>query len=421
MADVERLLLSKFFRCNRFQQDVCLRTIRSGEFLSYQREAEFVWTFAETHGKPPDATTFSSVFRSFEFVEAPEPLAYYVREVRGNTLRTQINARMGGLFKRIQAGDDVYDVAKDIRSVAEALDAEPTKMQDVISWQEDANAKIARYQQIAQGTGVFFRFPLLSLRRAVPRVSPGELLTLVAVPAVGKTFVMCWLAHYASVRMKLRVGLISREMPASDIRDRIDAIHLKLDWPKFVEGNLGLFDKARYFRHVRKIEQDSSAYCTIFGTDSRTFSMDDIYAAIVNNGLDMILVDGMHLIEAPGRDMVQQTYHRSRSFKQLLLATKCIGIQTLHAPSSAEDNEGKVTKAAGLGKSSWGAAASQDSDFYAEILAPRGKHDPERRIVVSKARNAPGGEATILMNMAPLSFEDCMNLLVYVDVDPMDG
>lgn len=163
-------------------------------------------------------------------------------------------------------------------------------------------------------------------------------------------------------------------------------------------------EEERYQTWVNRIAKHEVSL-RIIGPDNIDFTLADLKESIREYQPDLVIVDGMHLLQSKGQSMVEQTYLRSRAFKQMMLAQNCMGIQTLHVSRSAEPKPGeKAIKIGGLGFSSWGAAPSQDTDYYVELVAPEGKDAASRLAVIEKSRNDKMGEARFWMNFDPMCF-----------------
>lgn len=127
---------------------------------------------------------------------------------------------------------------------------------------------------------------------------PGELIGFYARPTVGKTWmllregVIAWLAGY-------RVLLISPEMPASQIEYRIDALIAGQLGIPFSHGKARQGDpsvKAPYTQLLERLK-DNERWWTVDTVAGRMANLSDIRALYHRYQPDLILIDGVSLLE----------------------------------------------------------------------------------------------------------------------------
>ena len=132
----------------------------------------------------------------------------------------------------------------------------------------------------------------------------GELVAVMARPAVGKTFVLLNMIHYLRLA-DLRLGLFSLEMPLSGITERLMQIHDGVERPSVTEDYLNLNDHSAFRDTYKKL--------TIH---SRIYSVAEISRLVEQDRNDVVFVDFLGLIK-PGREYKSSYERVSAAFIEL--------------------------------------------------------------------------------------------------------
>lgn len=399
-------LLSKLFSCNSAEQVKVLNAFVPDNFEGYEKEARFIFDFYSKYRKFVAYDTFKSEFPSFKKLKSPESLEYYIAEVKSLLLDEVHKVHAGRIFSAIRSSSSAAEVAALVNTWNDTIQEQLVGMRGGLNYGYGYAKQIERYKFRAEGKGTFLEFPLPSLSSLIYRMYPEELLSIGARTGVGKSWIVCALANHAARVQGLKTLIVSRELSGEDMVDRINAINLKLDWSRFRRGTLTSKEFFKYKIGLKKLEKENIPL-KIIGSDEENFTLDLVEAYIKDFSADLVLIDGMHLVDSNGKSETERTYIKSRLFKRICRRSKVIGVQALQISKLYEDEQGK-TKSSGLVGFSWGDAVTQDSDVVCEVTAPSGRDSPLKEWYVAKSRNDRIGKFPFMMRLNPVEITERM-------------
>jgi hypothetical protein len=383
-----------------------LNSLTANNFEGYEKEAHFLYDFYSRYGKLPDYGTFKSEFPAFRKLKAPESSDFYFEEIKKRILNEIHRTHSGRVFNSIRASSDAAEVAALINTWNDTIQNHLIGMRGGVNYSYGVDKQVERYLFRASGKGAFLEFPLPSLQNLVYRMYPEELLSIGARTGVGKSWIVCLLANHAARVQRLKTLIVSRELSGEDMVDRINAINLNLHWRKFRRGELTDKEIQQYKRGLTKLEKEQIPL-KIIGSDEASFTLELIEAYAKDFSAELVLIDGMHLVDSPGKTETEKTYIKSRLFKRICRRSGIIGVQALQISKQFEDDQGR-TKSSGLIGFSWGDAVTQDSDVVCEITAPAGRDSPLKEWYVAKSRNDSIGKFPFMMRLTPVEITESM-------------
>lgn len=142
---------------------------------------------------------------------------------------------------------------------------------------------------------------------------PGEFISIVSRPAVGKTFMLVVFAEYAWAN-GLSVLFINNEMSEEQIGKRFDSVHFKLPYKEFRAGLLPDELEKRYFEGLQELEGENPIWVI-----SDVSGVMSIASKIDQYKPDIVMIDGMYLLndDQKGDSRWERVTNVSRDLKKL--------------------------------------------------------------------------------------------------------
>ncbi|MEV7084180.1 replicative DNA helicase [Streptomyces sp. NPDC093516] len=228
-------------------------------------------------------------------------------------------------------------------------------------------------------------------------LQPGQLIVIAARPAVGKSTLALDFARCCSIRHKRTSQIFSLEMGRNELAMRINSAEARVGLHHMRNGTMTDEDWTRLARHM----PDISA-APLYIDDSPNITLNHIRSRArkrkAKNGLDLIVVDYIQLMESDGRaeNRQQEVSKISRSLKLLAkeLEVPVVALSQLNrGPEQRTDKRPVVSDLRESG------AIEQDADMV--ILLHRedayDKESPragEADLIVAKHRNGPTATIT---------------------------
>lgn len=312
MADYEKGLLARVL-FKRELQDVIDRRIEPKMLADEKsRKAfEFVLDFYKKYGDVPSIDLVEQEFPELKLGYAKEPVGYYIDKLveqyvrnRGSYILTE-NARL--LVTNPMNGLEM------LRSEFARLTVEANPTRDV-NLVETMNERKKRYLELKNLKGIDgYPTPWEVLNEATMGWHAGEFISIVARPAVGKTFMLVVFAEYAWAN-GLSVLFINNEMSEEQIGKRFDAVHFKLPYKEFRAGLLPDELEKKYFEGLEELEGENPIWVI-----SDVSGVMSIASKIDQYKPDIVMIDGMYLLndDRRGDSRWERMTNTSRDLKKL--------------------------------------------------------------------------------------------------------
>lgn len=399
MSNLEHEFLSSLYAAGPDKQESLLRRCKLEWFRVLGEEAGFISDFYARHGSLPSVDVVQKRFPKYKHAKADNPAAYYADELQSRYLYSVAKNMLGPLSMELHQGTlSGFDLVERIKSIAESLSGSDCSKH--VNW-ADPMDRLDRYRRKSEDSGVYFRPPFPSLRQAVYRIVPGNLMTLFARPATGKTWLACLFA-LAAIQQGLRTAIYSPEMTESEICDRLDGIHMKLNWTLFSRGELPLPEALRYFNKVRKMNSSKKpSLLSIVGEDAASTSMKDLEEYLIDNRIQFAVIDAAHQLAADGKSETERVYNRCRAVKQM---AKRRGLMLFQTVQEGRPEKGAKTQDR---QAQWGDCYLQESDLYANFYGSPTSNN--RMFDLKKARNGSLTQFEIKFEMNPVCIEECFD------------
>ena len=282
-----------------------------------------------------------------------------------------------------KCGDQLYDI-EDIRA-----DLANIKVQKEIHvGQTVADGLVALAGDLERTDSVFCGFTPIDER--VGGFRRGELITFMARPTVGKTFLLLNIVHYLK-SSNHRVGFFSLEMPLSAVTERMMQIHDERGWRSITAWD------AR--------EQDNSKFIAAYKNTSihtRMYSVPEISRIVENEKADVVFIDFLGLIK-PSREFKSPYERVSATFIELKAMAKERNVVVFLA-SQLSRLGGDGTQPVTLDSARDSGQVEELSDFIVGCWRPMLNSmdsDDKKKMVLALKKNKRGDTVTRFFTLEP--------------------
>jgi replicative DNA helicase len=224
----------------------------------------------------------------------------------------------------------------------------------------------------------------------------GTVNIIAARPGVGKSALALWFTLQVAKHGK-NTAFVSLEMSATECGGRILCAQ---------SGQRRAYKKGLYSpQHISHLHDTASAMSTwpIRFKDDAEDSLDSIVAFVqresIERGVDLVVVDYLQLVNAPGESTYQRVSHASRAFKKLSMQQD-VPVIVLSQLSRALETQGRAPALSDLKDSG---SIEQDADIVM-LLSRAGESDTADTdtlcVHLAKNRNGPGGKVNLTFEKA---------------------
>lgn len=315
-----------------------------------------------------DSSAKAKIFRSLE-----EHIEHFTDDsgVSASEAVSDLQSELNESLVRLSDTSTVSSVAEDIDNYFDLLE-------------ERLETSIANKEKSDGLQGIPSLLP--TLNKYTTGWTPGQLITVGARTGVGKT-VMAVNCALAGVKSNATIMFFSLEMGKTELVDRYLAASTGIPMNKLKQGDLNDDEKRLLNREIEEVKKSN----LIIDVEPK-ITVDMIRARAVRQaqteaGLDMIIVDYLQLITAPGRfgSRQEQVADISRNMK-LLAKQLGVPIMVLVQLNREKDGDNDIPKLDQIRESG---AIAQDSDVV--ILLHRNHtlddYTPQTMVILAKNRN----------------------------------
>jgi replicative DNA helicase len=244
---------------------------------------------------------------------------------------------------------------------------------------------------------------------------PSDLIIVAARPSMGKTALTLNIAQYAAIEKDRKVAFFSLEMSKASLVQRMLTAEARIDAQKLRKGMLRDDDFPRLARAAGILTHapiwiDDTAGITMLEMRSKARRLK------ADQGLDMIVVDYLQLMQGPNAENRQQEVSQiSRGLKALAkeLSVPVIALSQLSRAPEQRAGDSKRPQLSDLRESG---AIEQDADLIMFIYRPEVYEGPvdkdgnslegRAEIIIGKQRNGPIGFVNLFFHKNYTRFEN---------------
>jgi replicative DNA helicase len=399
MPDIEYQTICRTLQERNFDALAHAR-ITTAFFLDPDNAAMFNW--ARDHwakyGESPSEEAFHREYPADNLIETPEPLAYYIDELRDQRKYAMLTDMLDGVKDSLINQDS--DIAVRLLATGlEGIQLEVTELLDepLNDWEE----RMDYYRDLTTRKGLLgwpTGFP--SMDQATSGLQKGQLVTLAGNPKVKKSLLLMWMMVAAN-QAGARTMYISFEMSNREQHTRHDALragislsHLQapaqmLDWE---------WKKLQRMMH----ELEDRPTLTLVHDPTSTTTVSAIRAKVAQHRPNAVYIDGAYMMdcEDPGitPNSAQALTSITRSLKRLAQQADVPICQTTQA-LTWKTPRGKLS----LNSIGYSSSFGQDSDVVFGVEATRDgegqTNDNEALLRILASRNCSPRDVMLLVDL----------------------
>jgi hypothetical protein len=338
------------------------------------------------HGKSPGPDAFHHQFPSYPLLEAPEPLDYYLDELRDQRRYALVTDMLDTIREPIKRGDSLIAI-KILNTSLESIGVEIADLHDE-DLTQTTEERLARYDLLVSRPGMLGMptgFP--SMDMATGGLQKEQLVTLVGLQKTYKSLLLMCMAIACHAAGK-RTLFASFEMSTSEQATRHDALRAGISLTRLQHGRTTKEERTKLRRMMHGL--GDSQPMTFIHDPSSTTTVSAIAAKIAQHRPDVCFIDGTYLMDAevPGvqPNSPQALTSITRSLKRLAQRNEIPIVQTTQALTW------KTGKHLTLDSIGYSSSFAQDSDviFGVEEIKEAGQiNDREILLRIVAARNCP--------------------------------
>lgn len=399
--------LSALVRSGSLEQFTRTRFV--GQLLNYAPDTAAFQTitgYVLTHGKVPAPETAEAMLK-VAMLSPAEPPTFYAEVLHKDFVVRGIKQAGDAASKHLTVS--LFEPFKALEAMQVAVSAVSSlstadRLHRFNDWTSEY--KHTAYKMNTAGAApLVFGWPTMD--EMVSSVYPGDIMSLVARPGVGKTWVLCHIALHTA-RAGGKVLLFSMEMSAVDIQNRLLALHTGISATHLDQWQLST-------QETQVVAGAASLPADLLVVDGNlSASIDDVTALVTYHKPALVLVDGAYLLEnSQERDLYRKVAVNAMMLKRRVAPTAPVG-----ASWQFRRGEGKgkksytlddIAHADAIGQLSSiviGMESDVESDGGANTAAVTSAHGEQptlesRRLKVLKGRKGETGEVRVRWQFAP--------------------
>ncbi len=360
---VSELVKNKILRREKKPKDGGYHYVFFKEGSAQEQLAHFLFEHYDEHKKTASLEIINQYFPGFKLTESVEPMSYWMKEVRRKRKREKL---ADGIAKAIEflKTEDEEGTEKVLTRMMSEIQTEVNVAKD-LHWNVEVEERKQAYTKRAEGLGLvgISYAGIEPVDKATGGIQDGQLISIVAMPKTGKTYLEVLISNYA-IKAGYRVLFITREMGNNEIATRADVLYFMMNATHYKEGMLSDDHKQKYFDGLDALKEEDIGDFIISGDDSHGYGVSAVQAKIEEYNPDLVIVDGSYLLddEEGGTAMWEKITNITRKLKRVARKTGKPIIQS----SQLSAKTGKVGKANDQSTISFAQSFAQDSDVVIE-------------------------------------------------------
>lgn len=315
----------------------------SGDLFVGEDKAIFDYCkqFYKDFGGSPSMDAVETEFPEFDrWFNSTEPTSWFVHELRRIYTQQQLLHITRDIATKIKKGEDPHLILEDcVRAKLLDIDNLISESTDKEWSSLDAREeRLKRYEEVKKNEGrVGLISPFPSLNASFQFRHEG-LYIIVARQGVGKTWLLCKLAHHAWLTENRATVIDTREMPIEQIEARLDGLTYGVASDKIVRGDLDTMEEARWVKKMKESQEEKATFAIIEETGGASSNA----AKIEKYEADSMWIDGAYMIpdERGAKEEWRQITNVCRDLKRLAKRTKSVIVITLQFNREATNTEG---------------------------------------------------------------------------------
>ena len=359
--DIEKGLVSKIIT-ERDIRTVIKNKVTPKFFYSDTKQVfKFIMDYYGEYAETPTVDVLKRYFPNFELEPRPEPMLYYLDELRERQKYNMMVKGINDVTKLLEGGkvDEGLTLWQNL-GVGITIDTKVTRDLDL---SKDHQERIERYERLKSHLGMLgIPYPWEALNEATGGMLDEELISVIGFQAVGKSWILLSMLHHAWVNGK-KVVLFTREMSPEQMERRIDALHFGLPYQDFKKGRLGQQLEELYKSKIKELK-DMPQFI-VSADEEEGSGVSAIRAKLEEYQPDIFGVDGAYLLadDRDGKSNWERIMHITQDIKKACRMLQIPGVITSQAGVDSQGKQGVSLTSVAFSKLAFGA----DSDIVIGI------------------------------------------------------
>ena len=393
--DIEWATISKTIETGGFDT-LAAAHITHSFFVDPDNAAVFGWVrdHWNQYGTSPGVEAFRHEYPADQLIETPEPLSYYIDELREARRFAMIQATLDQIKEPLRHGDTSMAL-KVMSSGLENIHGEVVAVLDEnipATWED----RMGRYDLLTEFRGGLLGPPtgFHTMDIATGGLQDQQLITLIGLPKSYKSMLLMMM-NIAAHQAGNSTLFASFEMTNTEQTTRHDALRAGVSLSRLQKGQFEEWERKRLVRMMHNIE-DAQPMMMIHDPAGVT-TVSAIAAKIAQHRPDVVFIDGAYLMDCEEPGVVagspQALTFMTRSLKRLAQRFDVPVVQTTQA-LSWKARKGHLT----LDSIGYSSSFAQDSDviFGVEQIP---ENDREIRLRIIASRNCPRKDITLALDL----------------------
>jgi len=400
MPDIEYQTLCRAIQDRDFNTLAHAR-ITDAFFLDPDNAAVFDWMrdHWSRYGSSPSEDAFHREYPADNLIETPEPLSYYVDELREQRRYAMLTGMLDSVKEPLKNQDT--DIAvKLLATGLEGLHQEVTELLDE-KLNDTGEERVTYYKDMMTAKGLLgWSTGFHSMDFATSGLQRGQLVTLAGNPKVKKSLLLMCM-NIAANDAGAKTMYVSFEMTNQEQRTRHDALRAGISLTHLQQpAQMIDWEWKKLGRMMHTLEDKPS--CVLVHDPTSTTTVSAVRAKIALHHPDVVLIDGAYMMECEDPSLTansaQALTHITRSLKRLAQQADVAVVQTTQALLSRTP-KGKLN----LGSIGYSSSFAQDSDVVFGVEAVKDTEgnfaDNEALLRILASRNCSPRDVRLIVDL----------------------
>ena len=300
------------------------------EIKSYRTITDYY----KEHGELMGVKSFCKTFDLDEGDVDSRP-TLYLQKLKDRHIFTKVSEDIPPLLRKLK--EDPKGILNAIKTLINNISADEGSSKDT-PYSEGASERLKEYYERARTGGVTYLsmgHPLLD--KLFYGYRKNDLITIAGRAGSRKTWLICFLVLLAELVLPEDYGdilLISNEMPADELKERMDCIRFLLPYEEFLTGSLSREQLGRYKKGLKELDEVKPRIILI----EHCSTVEEVSVKMGLYKPSLVAIDGSYLLEPQMEEDHRKITFITRSLKKLSLT---MGIPIIN---TTQLGRGKGTK-----------------------------------------------------------------------------
>lgn len=366
---------------------------------------EWVQQHVKKHHALPHLDTLHAHFPELQALDVPEPSSYYVQLLENRYFYDRINKANVESQAVLKDHADAHEKALEMmRQCIREITAQKYRLRILDVVKEAPSILIQQYYTAnTQENTAVFGWPYMDAQSG--GMYPGDVISLVGRPALGKTWLTLWMAIQNWVGRKVNVLFVSMEMMTLPIAQRIGAIYTHQNIKQLKTGGFSSTTFQKFYTSLQQMTLEEAKFFVIDG--NLAASVEDVFALADMLECRMVVIDGAYLLRHKNvrLDRYMRAAENVELIKRFSTDLDMITVASWQFNREASKKQKKTGETGDLEDIGYSDAIGQISSIalslYQEDSVETMKN---RKIRVMKGRNGEIGQYTIAWDFDVMDF-----------------